>query len=308
MAALGRDTRYISDVILLFRSEILPNKEMAKRSKENLNYRLYRISNDIGNCDLHTFDVEAAAKYLDENFDGDSYKQHRSVLSQLFRLAMTKGWCKFDPVEATLASRSAAKVKKKRNRLTKDQFEAICEVAPPWLQLAMKLALITLQRRGDLVRLQFSDIKNNRLFLVQQKTEKWGMSARLSIGIGASLNALINEARQSGVLSPMIIHRKPLRNPPVNKLKKEHWSAVSPRYLTNAFKEARDKTGLFEKVTKERRPTFHEIRSLGGSLYKEAGWSTKQVQELMGHTSEDMTETYLNGHEQWTEVEACLEL
>ena len=306
--ALGRDARNISDIITLFKEEILPNKEMAKGSRDNLGYRLNRIKKDIGTQLVSSFDVEAAASYLDANFEGDSYKQHRSVLSQLFRLAMTKGWCKSDPVEATLSTRAAAKVKKKRERLTKEQFDAIYSVAEPWLQIAMKLGLMTLQRRGDLVSLKFSDIKEDRLFLIQQKTEKWGVSARLSIGMGPDLQELINRARNTGVLSPMIIHRKPHRIPSRDKQKKEHWSAVNPRYLTDAFNEARDKTELFEKMAKDRRPTFHEIRSLGGSLYKKAGWTTNQVQELMGHTSEDMTEDYLDGHEHWTYVEANLKI
>jgi integrase len=42
---------------------------------------------------------------------------------------------------------------------------------------------------------------------------------------------------------------------------------------------------------------------LGGALLREAGWSVEQVQDLMTHTSEAMTEHYLGGHEApWTDV------
>lgn len=44
-------------------------------------------------------------------------------------------------------------------------------------------------------------------------------------------------------------------------------------------------------------PTFHEIRSLGGALLKEAGWTNEQIQALMGHSNVAMTEHYLGGHE-----------
>jgi enterobacteria phage integrase len=54
---------------------------------------------------------------------------------------------------------------------------------------------------------------------------------------------------------------------------------------------------------------LHEIRSLGGALQREAGWTVSQVQTLMTHTSEAMTEHYLGGHEApWTEVQTGVKL
>lgn len=44
-------------------------------------------------------------------------------------------------------------------------------------------------------------------------------------------------------------------------------------------------------------PTLHEIRSLGASLYREAGWPEGQVQLLLGHSDIQMTRHYLEGHE-----------
>ncbi|WP_268961178.1 tyrosine-type recombinase/integrase [Pseudoxanthomonas winnipegensis] len=57
-------------------------------------------------------------------------------------------------------------------------------------------------------------------------------------------------------------------------------------------------------IPEDHPPTFHEIRSLGGALLRsEKGWTEKQVQALMGHSSEAMTRVYLDGHEvPWSEV------
>lgn len=69
--------------------------------------------------------------------------------------------------------------------------------------------------------------------------------------------------------------------------------------LSRAFAEARDAA----TVGGENPPTFHEIRSLGGALLRGSGWTVGQVQALMTHTSESMTEHYLDGHDvPWTEV------
>jgi enterobacteria phage integrase len=78
-----------------------------------------------------------------------------------------------------------------------------------------------------------------------------------------------------------------------------------PEQLSRAFADARDEAG----IDGENPPTFHEIRSLGGAMLREAGWSKVQVQELMTHTSESMTQHYLDGHDApWTEVRTGIAL
>ncbi|WP_236685865.1 tyrosine-type recombinase/integrase [Pseudoxanthomonas suwonensis] len=79
-----------------------------------------------------------------------------------------------------------------------------------------------------------------------------------------------------------------------------------PDKLTCEFKVAREAA----KMEGDKPPTFHEVRSLGGAmLMQEKGWTLKQVQELMGHASEAMTENYLEGHDiPWQEVTPGLSL
>jgi enterobacteria phage integrase len=61
----------------------------------------------------------------------------------------------------------------------------------------------------------------------------------------------------------------------------------------------RDVPGPYRCLNTNSPPT----RSLGGALLIEKGWTKKQVQALMTHTSESMTEHYLEGHDiPWTEV------
>lgn len=74
------------------------------------------------------------------------------------------------------------------------------------------------------------------------------------------------------------------------------------RYCRNkcpAHSEARDEAG----VEGDNPPAFHELRSLSGALLRDASWAKAQVQELMTHTSESMTQHYLDGHDApWTAV------
>ncbi|RDH44653.1 integrase [Zooshikella ganghwensis] len=299
--AIGEKT--IADIIDAFKADIVPNKELMPRSAQELEYRLNRLESDLGDMSIRSLSVEQVASYLDLSFKGDAYKQHRSVLSQLCQFAIVKGWLVENPVAPTLSTRQSQRIRKQRQRITWEAYQAIYQHAEEWLQIAMDLAIITLQRRSDLLRLKFSDIKDGRLYLVQSKTEKHGDCARLAIGLGPSLKKVIKRARCTGINSPLLIHKQPQRI----LTGQGHWSAVKPDYLSRSFSKARDASGIYENISKEILPTFHELRSLGGLLYEQQGWSKAQVRQLMGHTSDKMTEHYLKGHDtRWTQVDADL--
>ena len=93
----------------------------------------------------------------------------RSVLSDVFREAVVEGRVDSNPVDPT----RAPKIKVLRERLEYEMFMAVragAERMPAWFGLAMDLALVTGQRREDVARMRFSDIKDDRLYIEQQKT------------------------------------------------------------------------------------------------------------------------------------------
>lgn len=179
-------------------------------------------------------------------------------------------------------------------------------VAAPWLQNAMDLALQTLQRREDLVLLQFSDIRNGSLHVEQGKS---GGQRRLAIKVSAELEEVLQRCRDR-IASPFIIHRLPDKARPTDMRarKRKHFSQVLPEQITRVFTIAFEKSGI--TLTGDRtRPTFHEIRSLGIALYRQAGWSEAQVQALAGHADVAMTRHYMEGHEApWQPVESGLKI
>ena len=86
----------------------------------------------------------------------------------MFNTAASRGLCNDNPAEITLRR----KQKKKRQRLTLEQFREMHANSPTWLQNAMEIALITLQRRQDIVSMKFSDIKEGRVVITEGKTGK----------------------------------------------------------------------------------------------------------------------------------------
>jgi integrase len=201
-----------------------------------------------------------------------------------------------NPAEATLKRRE----KKARRRLTQAQYDAIHALCPVWAQNAMDLALITLQRRGDVSRMKFENVRDGKLYVVQEKTEKYD-TGYLAIAIGPRLKKVIRNCRDD-LASPYLVHRRPER-----KIKEregmDHWTQVKPQMITRAFAEARDESGLFDGVPENQRPTFHEIRALGIKNYRDKG---ADPQQLAGHATAKMTSNYDSGHDEirWVEVSA----
>ena len=75
---------------------------------------------------------------------------------------------------------------------------------------------------------------------------------------------------------------------------KSHLTQITASYLSQAFSKARDATGLFDDLAVEARSSFHEICSLGITLYENAGID---AQTLAGHTNHAMTDQYKQGHD-----------
>jgi integrase len=79
---------------------------------------------------------------------------------------------------------------------------------------------------------------------------------------------------------------------------KPHPCAILPDYLTKQFRKWRDESGVYDHLQPRERPSFHDIRALGIMLYFKAGYPKEYIMALAGHATEDMTNHYIDGHEQ----------
>lgn len=283
-----------------FLDKYLSKQEQSDLSSETLKaYRhvVMRVKNKIGNVAIADL-TQGHLSNLFEETPPAMAKQIRQYLKTALKHAVAAGLTKENVANKTLP----IFVKRKRGRLTLAQFKAIYQKASPLLQNGMMLGLLTLQRREDLVKLRFKDIEGDYeyLYVVQKKTEKHGDSARLKIKIGPALREVLKRCRD-GVVSQYILHHT------------KDYGAAKPGskigidWLTISFASTRDLLPEFANMPSEQRPTFHEIRALGGHLYEQAG---VDPQILFGHTDKAMTERYLEGHKGpvWTETEANLSI
>ncbi|QDI47333.1 integrase [Serratia marcescens] len=147
----------------------------------------------------------------------------------------------------------------------------------------MDMALITGQRREDVVLMRFTDIIDDRLHVEQGKT---GM--RIAIPLSLYLEAAnlrlgdVIERCRASHSSNYIIN--------TTRRSKKGDTSLHPDALTKAFVKARNASTL---DLGDNPPTFHEIRSLASRLYSmEKG--EKFAQRLLGHKSALMTKKYLD--------------
>ncbi|CQL34954.1 integrase [Salmonella enterica subsp. enterica serovar Typhimurium] len=131
--------------------------------------------------------------------------------------------------------------------------------------------------------MKFSDVFDNRLYVTQIKT---GMKIAIPLSLtlratGLRLGTVIDRCRLVSRTDFMISAGIRKNSPTGN---------IHPDGLTKTFVKARKASGV---NFSNNPPTFHEIRSLAGRLYKNEHGEVF-AQKLLGHTSENTTKLYLD--------------
>lgn len=286
----------VSNLLQRFNDEWLGDKGYAARTLEEIKFKLERYRQDLGDRLIGQMDVLAMAEYLDQ-FSNNAYTKHRGLWVQIFAFAVAKGLAERNCAELTLVKKEA---EKKRQRHTLEGLQTIIGAAttPPWLKRAIRLALASLQRREDIVTWLKSavDMDKNTLTVSPGKTQGYDNPVHLKITMGAALREVVGECLRSPLVSPYLIHYKPKARRREQIDAKDHWTSVTPDYLTKEFSKARDAAHAYDHVPAGERPTFHEIRALGAWLYEQQNFPQEYIQALLGHADEKMTKHYQEGH------------
>lgn len=294
-----------------YRDEILPQRRvrglpLSKTYLAETGRILARIGDGLGRSrPLAEIRQGEIAAYLRNIESAEASNQHRIRLIQLWKHAVSD-----EIVPANLPERVVArdKSRRKRRRLTLEQYQAIFAEARPAIRNAMELSLNALQRRGDIQKWRFSDQGEGYAHVIQSKTRKYGPSAWLRIPLELPVSHSENGSRTLGdvisacrddVICPFLIHERPQRQRRVDT--KEHQFQLTATAITRGFAAAREAAGIGAGEAPEERPTFHELLALGEHLREKQGWDREQIRSLRGHTSLATTEHYLDGHE-WTVV------
>lgn len=273
--------------------EILIRRNLAAHTYKARGNQLATIREQMGGMILAEVTTRHVAEFLQQWVaagKNNMAASMRSVLSDMFREAIVNGHVTQNPVEPT----RTPKIIVERDRLRFDAYIATrdkADLLPDWFGLSMDLALITGQRREDIVSFQFSHIYDDRLHVTQKKT---GMRIAIPLSLslpvaGLRLDKVIDRCRKLSN-TDFLISAGAWKNSPTGSL--------HPDGLTKNFVKARTLAGI---ETSDNPPTFHEIRSLSGRLFKELH-GEEFAQRLLGHTSENTTKLYLDERDQHSYV------
>ena len=289
---LGNSMRMI-DFVKYYYDQVIPKKSYAKKTLTLINGQRKHVEAHFGKIDIEDIGVRECDALLD-NHPSAMANNYRKLLIDIFRHAIAKGYyTRANPAEMTLRREHT----KKRKRMTKDEFDAIRAVAPTWCQHLMDIALITLQREGDLLNFKYDDIKNGRWEFVTQKTK-----TPLSIPISGQLQKVIDQSRKDEVMSRYVIHYRHFRSK-----RGPDFGKVNINTFNTIFQELRRESGVYDHLKPGEWPSFHEIRALGTKLYRDADIDP---QPILGHSDVAMTDHYDSGHEEirYVEIDKVIEL
>lgn len=201
----------------------------------------------------------------------------------IFDEAITNGWITSNPARSVRVPRVVVK----RRRLTLNEWKLIYDYSrvhqPPWVPRMILLALVTGQRRSDLVKMKFSDVWAHEdgveyLHVAQAKT-----GARLAIPTALRLNSIgvsVGEAIE-------MCHSYSKEGDGY-LIRKTTTKQLCPESMSWRFEQARE--AALPPHTGEQTPaSLHECRSLSAREYKKQGINT---QDLLGHSKQAMTELY----------------
>lgn len=284
-------------------TEYLPKALAKSRSKlthKNYTNQIKRLNNEFGTRPLKAVTVLELSNFL-EPLPDRTYKVLRFHLVGIFALALARGYLPhgYGNPAAVLESRSEPKAV--RDRLMLADYHRIYAIAPEWLQIAMELMLHTGLRPIDVRNLRFEQFIDGCIYTEIRKNRK-----HICIELNDYEQSLIRRARKSGIASPFIVHRMPLRKGIKRTSQdKSHPTQLTHDLLSRTFSDLRDSLG----IGSDHPPPLYEIRSLSSWLYEQQGRDVSEIQGLLAHTGERMTEHYIyDRRHEFERVRAGLEL
>lgn len=259
--------------------QTLTARDLSPKTMANHTAALRHLNGAIGNAIINRVRPQAIANVTRQLHLAHPHAAQR-VLAEarsMFAEAVALGWADQNP--AAEVRMPIARVQ--RQRITLEQWQAIANYAaanlPPWVHRMMVLALVTGQRRGDLCKMQFEDVRNGYLHVSQQKT---GTLLRIPTNLRMDvIDISVGEAVEMC---------QGYEKGTVFLLRKSTGHQLSAASMSARFELARE-GALGKHAGDGMPPSLHELRSLCERIYRDQGIDTRR---LLGHTRQKMTDVY----------------
>jgi len=170
--------------------------------------------------------------------------------------------------------------------LMEDEINRLLDECPKYLNSVVKCALNTGMRKGEILSLKWSQIRNGFIYLQKTKTNE-----PRQVPINDDLKETFSRIRaEEGLESEYVFtfrrnEDKLIGLKPVRKRKKSRPLPQPVKHLKGAFESALRRAGIQDF-------RFHDLRHTFASHAIMRGASLKEVQEVLGHKTMTMTLRY----------------
>lgn len=246
---------------LMTYQEIINKRELSSNSLRDYKIKISIIKRNLDDIPLKDITSKIIADFINGYPKQSMAKQIKSTLSDSFNEAIASGYVTINPVTVI----KSPKIKVQRSRLTLEQFKKTLNNSPEIYKNIFLLSVLTGQRIGDMATLRWNDIKNDKIYIEQEKT-----GSKIAIPLDLKLSFFDLSIRE--VLNNLPRSSETICNSNTYTLRTRF-----SKYLPDC----------------EKKPTFHEIRSLSARLYEEEK-GAEFAKKLLGHKSMVMTDKYLD--------------
>lgn len=263
-----RPTRAMHDLIVLYRGDPEGLPKLAASTRAQWAPWLDRIDAEFGEIELRFFKTTGVRNAIKRWRNGMTETPRKAdygiqVLRRVLSFGMEEGLVEANP---------AASFKKLHNVNRADQIVSpeelglILEKATPRARLAIGLAAATGLRRGDLVNLQWDQVRRDHLVL---QTGKSGGRTTAIVPLTDDARAIISDLareRDDAIASGTI--------PSAFVLTTEKGGKWLPASVTQAFIRAASASGVSKRL--------HDLRGTAATRLLQAGCTTFEVATIMG--------------------------
>jgi integrase len=263
----------MNDLINRYMQEIAPTKA-PRTYKDNQQEaeRLRAVFKDMEPQDIAPVHIY---QYLDERAKKARVRANRekALLSSMFNFAIRWGVIKDNPCRHVKRL-----TEKPRSRYIEDwEYKAFYELATPIIQVAMDFAYLTCQRVGDILEVQESDLSEEGITIIQNKSINGkSVPTKLLITWSDELRQCVNRAKQLRDIRSIYLFCRRDGKPYTY----DGFSSMWQRIMDKALER-----GLLQE-----RFTFHDIRAKSYSDEQ-----TIEGRRRAGHKSLQMSGTYDRG-------------
>lgn len=256
------NVRTFEVIALRYEREVIPTK--APRTQRDNLQELDRLRSVFDAVLIDSIKPHHVRAYLDKRGQPAKARANRekALLSHLFNKA--REWGYTDATNPCQGVKGFTETGRDRY-VTDEEFEAVRSKADATLRDAMDLALLTGQRPADVLKIMRADIRDDALFVKQNKT-----GAKRAIDLVGQLAEVVERirTRPRGRVSAFLIQD-------------DDGKPLSMLAMRSRFDKARRAAGVSFQ--------FRDIRAKAASDTGDLAHS----QKLLGHRSREMTEHYV---------------